>query len=103
MTLEVAVDPDVAAAGDWVTASGTVANCGPRKDRITLDITLEGPVGLGMVLGQTSFHLNPDEERSSSVTVEIPAEAPAGIYTATAEATSRRGGYASDSATLTIE
>jgi hypothetical protein len=102
LALAVAVDPDVATVGDLVTGTATVTNCGPRKDRVTVDLTLDGPAGMGMVLGQTSFRLNPGEARSTSVTVEIPAEAPPGIYTATAEATSKRGGYATDSVTIEI-
>jgi uncharacterized membrane protein len=102
VTLALAVDPDVATGGDLVTGTATVTNCGPRKDRVTVDITLDGPAGLGMVLGQTSFRLNPGEERTTSVTAEIPLEAPPGIYTANGEATSKRGGYATDSVIVTI-
>jgi hypothetical protein len=100
--LAVAVDPDVATVGDLVTGIATVANCGPRKDRVTVELTLDGPAGLGMVLGKTSFQLGSGEERSTSVTVEVPPEAPPGIYTATAEATSKWGGYATDSVTIEI-
>ncbi len=100
--LAVAVDPDVATVGDLVTGTATVANCGPRNDKVTVELTLDGPGGLGMVLGETSFRLKPGEERSTSVTIEIPPEAVPGIYTATAEATSRRGGYATDSVTIEI-
>ena len=101
VTLAVAVDPDVATVGDLVTGTATVANCGPRRDRVTVELTLDGP-GVSMILGETSFRLKPGEERSTSVTIEVPPEAFPGIYTGTAEATSRRGGYATDSETVTI-
>jgi len=102
VTLAAAVNPDVATVGDLVTGTATVANCGPRNDKVTVELILEDPVGMGIVLGETSFRLKPGEERSTSVTIEVPLEAVPGIYTATAEATSRRGGYATDSVTVTI-
>jgi hypothetical protein len=102
VTVAAAVDPDAATFGDLVTGTATVANCGPRKDRVTVELTLDGPGGLGMVLGQTSMRLNPGEERSTSVTIEVPPEALPGTYTATAEASSKRGGYATDSVTVEI-
>ena len=69
---------------------------------MTVELTLEDPVGMGIVLGETSFRLKPGEERSTSVTIEVPPEASAGTYVATAEATSKRGGYATDSVTIEI-
>jgi hypothetical protein len=101
VTIAAAVDPDVATVGDLVTGTATVANCGPRNDKVTVELLLEGP-GVSMVLGETAFRLKPGEERSTSVTIEVPPEALPGIYTGTAEATSRRGGYATDSVTVTI-
>ena len=102
LDLAVAVAPDVATVGDLVTGTATVGNCGPRNDKVTVELTLEDPVGMGMVLGETSFRLKPGEERSTSVTIEVPAEAVPGIYTGAAEAISRRGGYATDSVIVTI-
>jgi uncharacterized membrane protein len=55
-----------------------------------------------MILGETSFRLKPGEERTTSVTIEVPPEAPPGTYTGTAEATSRRGGYETASETILI-
>ena len=100
--LAVAVDPDVATVGDLVTGTATVTNCGPRNDKVTVELILEDPIGTATVLGETSFRLKPGEERSISITIEVPPEAVPGIYTATAEATSRRGGYATDSVIVTI-
>jgi hypothetical protein len=100
--LSVAVDPDVATVGDLVTGTATVANCGPRNDKVTVELILEDPVGTAIVLGETSFRLKPGEERSTSVTIEVPPEAIPGIYIGTAEATSKWGGLATDSAIVTI-
>jgi hypothetical protein len=101
LAIAVAVDPDVATVGDLVTGTAAVANCGPKNDSATVELLLEGP-GVSMVLAETAFRLKPGEERATSVTIEVPPEALPGTYTGTAEATSKRGGYATDSVTVEI-
>jgi hypothetical protein len=97
VALAVTVEPDVATVGDLVTGTATVVNCGPRNDKVTVELTLDGPA-VSMIFGEISFRLKPGEERSTSVTIEVPPEVVAGAYTATAEATSRQGGKGEASA-----
>src|SRR2546422_9647718 len=90
-------DPSTVCAGQTATLHASIINCGETRDRVRL--LIRGP-GFDREFAAI-FRVARGANKEMALPITVPAGMPAGTWTVSVNAISRKGG--SDSATATLE
>ena len=92
-------DPSTVCAGQTATLHASILNCGETRDRVRATILIRGP-GFDREIAAI-FRVARGANKEMALPITVPAGMPPGTWTVSVNATSRKGG--SDSATATLE
>ena len=95
---ELLIAPATVCAGDTVSVSASLTNCGERRDLVRVSLEVEG-----LFLASGRMPLAPDATRSFDRSIPLPPGFPERTFTFTLRAESKHGGAeVVESQTLTI-
>src|SRR3989441_4348859 len=92
-------DPSTVCEGQTATLHASIINCGETRDRVRVTLLIRGP-GFDREFAAI-FRVARGANKEMALPITVPAGMPAGTWTVSVNAFSRKGG--SDSATATLE